>query len=149
MNEKMLMKNGWMQKTIRIKLDYNKLCNFISFEEIDFEDVKNARKVYESIFTFSLDYVASSDDFLKYEIIKYSGRREPKGFLMKNETSDRLYKIYDIYKEKMKKKYNVFITFGEFIEFLMFYYCQNNIPKESLDYINNVWKINWGFRLEE
>lgn len=149
MIKKMLINNGWTQKTFRIKLDYNRLCNFLLFEEVDLKEVDDPKKIYDSVFKYSLDYINSSDDFLKYKIIKYPGRREPKGFLLQDETIENIYKTYEVYKSKMKIKYNRFITVGEFIEFLMFFWCQNNIPTDALNYLDHVSKIEWGFVLEE
>lgn len=143
MVKKMLINNGWKQKTIRIKLDYNRLCDFLIFNEK--KEDREIRKMHDSIFNYSLDYINDSENYKKYEILRYRGRREPKGFLLEEKTIERLEKEYNKFSENLKLKYNMQITLGEFTEFLIFIWCRRELPKEVFEFL----QIDWGFRQKE
>lgn len=137
MNEKLII-NGWQQKTVRISDDYNKICDFL---ELYYKKKgQDPRKVFDEVFNYSLDMLYKEG--FHYIIIPYDKRREPKGFLLKEKTKNDLKENFDIYNKLYRKKENKKLLFAEFIELLMFIYCDKKLEKEDYEYINK--GINWG-----
>lgn len=143
MVKKMLINNGWKQKTIRITLDYNRLCDFLSFAER--KEGVETKKINDYIFNYSLDYIVKNEDeiYKNYKFIKFRGKREPKGFLLRKDTLEKLYSTYSRFKNHYAKE-NIYYSMGEFTELLLYIWCQANLKKEVLDFLN----INWGITKE-
>lgn len=134
---KQLLSKGWVQKTVRISDDYNKLYTFI--ELYAKENNLNVKTIFNSIFIYSLDHIVNNG--FKYTVIPYNKRREPKGFLISNDTYTKMKDYYEVYKLLYLKLNKSKLYYAEFIELLMYVYCINNFDEKFIDYINT--KINW------
>lgn len=134
--KKYLMINGWIQKTVRITSDYNKLCSLLEFFAKD--NNMDVRKIYNEVVIFSLNKLYKEG--FHYRLIPYDGRREPKGFLLEVDTTKQLKDSFEVYKNLYYLKEHKKLLYAEFIELLMFIYCNNHLEADQFKYT----KINWG-----
>lgn len=115
-----------------------RLCDLLVF--ISKSKHEDAKEVYNKIFLYSLNELYMNG--LHYKIIPYEYRREPKGFLIEKTTEDKLHAYFETYKDLYNKYQGMPFTYGEFIELLMFIYCQNNLEKKDFVYLDmNDWGI--------
>lgn len=132
-----LINNGWRSKTVRIKLDYNKLCSFLSYQFN--EDTRN-RVLFDDILNKSLDMILEKNGIGNIEMKNYHGRRYPKGFLLQKSTIKRIENEYINMKKYFAKK-DINLSVGEFYELLIYIYCMKNLEEN----IFNMLEVEWGF----
>ena len=141
MAKELLVGNGWTQKTVRLKTEYHKICDFLLFLCNSDEEVQK-RKMFNEIFRFSLDYLLDKKD--KIEIEKFKGRREPKGFLLEDKTIETLEKEYKVYKDHFKKE-SLVLSKGEFYELMLYIYCKNNLKDYEKFFLDSAIENKWGY----
>lgn len=130
--------NEYKQNIVRIRFEYNKLCSFLEYLEKK-EDV-DIRIIFDKILLTSLDHLYKNG--FHYEIAEFKGRREPKGFLVKEKTTTELKDAFEIFKQMYKKLYDKKLLYAEFIELLLYIYCKNYIPPKDYNYL----EIDWGIK---
>lgn len=131
--------NDWKQNIVRIRFEYNRLCSFLEYVEKK-EDTVDIRIIFDKIFLTSLDHLYKNG--FHYEMAEFKGRREPKGFLIKENTTTELKDAFEIFKQMYKKLYNKKLLYAEFIELLLYIYCKNYIDKKDFNYL----EIDWGIK---
>ena len=139
MNET-LLNNGWKSKTVRVKNDYHKVCTFLLYKFNQGFGVD--KSLFDNILNFSLDYLDKNG--FEFEMNNFQGRRYPKGFLVTDETLDRISEYYSKAKVVFKKK-DINLSVGEFYELLLFIYCKLNIGEDMF----NMLDLEWGFSMKD
>lgn len=135
-----LMEQGWIQKTVRIKDDYNKLCAFL---ELYAKGIGiDSKRIYDEIFRYSIDELLIRG--FHYRFVFYPGRREPKGFLIDPQTLDKIEDSFPRYSAISYKLERKKILVAEFYELLLYIYAMNKLEEQHLKYLNETLEIDWG-----
>lgn len=131
------MQSGWIQRIVRIRPDYIRLCSFLEF----ISDKKGIDKpqFFNEVFLYSLNSI--TDKGFNYNIEEYKPRRKPKGFLMEQDTSDTIDTTYDFYSKIFQKKYNRILYIADFVELLLYIYAINNLTESELQALDLEWGI--------
>lgn len=137
MNKK-LTQNGWKQKLIRIREQYDRLTTFLIY--IGRKTIEDERLIFDDICIKSLDFLYM--DGFHYKFLDFDGRREPKGFLLENSTFEKLQENFKLYSSINNQINNDKLTIGQFMELLLYIYCQNFLDGYDKEYINR--NTEWG-----
>lgn len=133
-----LLNNGWKSKTVRIKMDYNRLCNFLSYQFNEDNNI-NSRILFDDILSGALG-ILEKGNIDNIEMKNYRGRRYPKGFLLHEKTIEKLDNEYKHLKDYFLRQ-DINLSVGEFYELLIYIYCLNNLEKK----VFKILDIEWGF----
>lgn len=129
--------DNWIEVRIRIQNKYDILCSFLNYKA-SIEN-KETKVFYNELIEFSLKYI--EENGFNFEITKYNGRREPKGFLLKDKTFKYMKDSFSKYEKIYLNNRNRKIVFGDFLEVLLFIYCQNKLDKRDKEFLNYNWGI--------
>lgn len=136
--------------TIRISKSYNILCDFIIF--INKNKERKEKKIIDSVINEGLDILVKNkkcNNSDNIQIMRKYYDREPKGFLIEENTMNRLKRQYEKYKLLYREKHDITINLGIFYEMIIYIWCVNNFTEEDFKYIdNNYIKNEWGFKIK-
>lgn len=136
--KKILADEGWVQKIVRIRADYIKLCSYYEF--IAAKNNIDTHIFFDKIFTFSLNHLLEHGFF--YEIDEYKPIRKPKGFIMEGSISNEFTRYYNFLSDFFKKKYNRKLYVCELFELILYIYASNKLDETQLKQIG----IDFGIR---
>lgn len=127
-----------IQRIIRLKDGYLKLCSFLEFKAQTME--KERSDFYNELFRFSLDHLRENG--FTYTIDKYDKVRKPKGISLSTEMSEDLDASYNFFSFFFRKKYKRKLYIGEFVELILYIYAQNFLKENERNLLN----INYGIK---
>jgi hypothetical protein len=128
MRKKEKQSQDWIVKTFRIKSNSIFLYNFLEFYTTYINDISKD-ELFDIIVTDSMKYIV--DNNIEIVKVKEKTKRVVKGFSIKKDTLEDLFKLFNDYKHILFK--------GEVIEFLIELYLKNNIKKqEALPFIQSL-----------
>lgn len=132
------LNNGWIQKTVRIRKDYIKVCSFLDYIKCNL-DPNGKYGFFDSLFNYSMDFI--NQNGFKYKIKRYKGegKRTPKGFLMKETT----FEIIDISYKMYSRFHDIYVA--EYYELLLYIYCKNKLSEKDKELLG---QIDWGIEEE-
>lgn len=125
-----------VQRIVRLKDDYLKLCSFLEFKAQSLSMERAA--FYDELFRFSLDYLRENG--FTYFIRQYGKVRTAKGISLSVLVSDDLDASYNFFYVFYRKKYKRKLHFGEFVELILYIYAMNKLTDSE----RNLFDIDYG-----
>ncbi len=133
-----LINQEWKARTIRIRPDYVKLRNYLTFlskgENIDF------CYFWNEVIKFSLNHLIEKG--FNYIIDKSDIARIPQYFPTDKDINKQFDTLFSLFQIHYKKQYGRKFFNYEFVELLLYIYAKHNLKPSELDNL----KIDFGIR---